>query len=51
MKIIEARHQFNAKSLPHMVMKVAHFFSNILTRVHKTEVSIPHHYLKKCDMV
>jgi hypothetical protein len=58
MKIIGAQHQFNSKSLPHMVMKVAHFFSNILTRVQKqlkfyvvTEVSIPHHYLTKCDMV
>ena len=31
MKIIEVQHQFNAKFLPHMVMKVVHFFSNILT--------------------
>ena len=31
MKVIEVQHQFNAKFLPHMVMKGVHFFSTILT--------------------
>jgi len=57
MKIIEVQHQI-AKSLTHVAMKGVHFFLNYFNRMHKylkfyvvIEVSIPHHYLTKCDMM
>ena len=58
MKKIEVQHQFNAKSLPHIVMEIVHFFLKYFNRVQKylkfyvvNKVSIPHHYVTKCDMV